>query len=124
MARFGIERQHFRGDESGIEAIGDQVGAGRGDYKPSGVERLATFKSDGGQPCCASHRHRGPHELPGRVFSMFVAGVYKRIHVFMQLVVRFLVNVHHVPGFVIREADILANFRFESHVIHGVLNGV
>lgn len=42
----------------------------------------------------------------------------------MQLVVRFLIDVDHVAGFIVREANVLANFRFEADVVDGVLDGV
>ena len=38
-----------------------------------------------------------------------VARVDEVIHVLVKFIVRFLINVDHVPGVVIGEADILAN---------------
>lgn len=42
-----VESEDFRSDEFGVEAIGDEVGAERGDDELNGVERLATFEGDG-----------------------------------------------------------------------------
>ena len=43
-----VQRQNFRCDELGVEAIRDQIGAHRRHYEPHGIERLAAFESDGG----------------------------------------------------------------------------
>jgi hypothetical protein len=37
---------------------------------------------------------------------MPIRRIYEIVNVFVQLVVRLLIDVNHVPGFVIREADI------------------
>src|SRR5262249_10093316 len=55
---------------------------------------------------------------------MPIAGIDEFIHIFVQLVVLFFVDVHHVSRFVIGEADVLTYRRFEIHVLNGVFNTI
>ena len=55
---------------------------------------------------------------------MFISGIDECVDVRVQLVVRFLVDVNHVTRLIVGEADVLAQGRLESHMIHGVLDAV
>ena len=56
-----VQRQNFRGDEIGIEAIRDEIRTDRGDDKPHRVERLAAFESDRGERARAREGDGYPH---------------------------------------------------------------
>ncbi len=45
----GIERQHFGGNKTAVEAISDGVGGDGGDDQPQGVDLFAAMQGDGGQ---------------------------------------------------------------------------
>ncbi len=49
VARWSFERHHAGGDEFGVEAVADGVGAGGGQHQPDAVDVLAAEDGDGAQ---------------------------------------------------------------------------
>src|SRR5262245_40374260 len=62
--------------------------------------------------------------LPAASRFYFGRAVDEVRHVSMQLLARLLLDVHHVAGFVIGEADIFADRRLQAHVRDGVFDAV
>ena len=59
----GVERQHARRDERGVEAVRHQVGAARRDHEEEAVHRLAARERDRRERPGARERHHEPAEL-------------------------------------------------------------
>ena len=57
-----VERHHARGDEFGVKAIADGVGAGRGQHQPDAVDVLAAVERDAAQADRRHGSHGGPQE--------------------------------------------------------------
>ena len=55
-----VERENFCGDERGVKAIRDEIGAESRDDEPDGVERLAALECDCGERAGTRERDAGP----------------------------------------------------------------
>src|SRR5215475_11927219 len=78
-----------------------------------------------GGPAQVGSRRAGGFDLSGTLdLLMPIAGIDEFIDIFVQLVVLFFVDVHHVARFVIGEADVLTYRRFEIHVLNRVFNTI
>jgi hypothetical protein len=57
-----IERQHFGGNKTTVEAISDGAGRDRGDDQPEGVDLLAAMQRNGGQRQRSEHANGNPEK--------------------------------------------------------------
>ena len=57
-----IEREQLRGNECGVESIGDEIDADSGEHEPDCAERFAALERDFGDSRRAEQRHQNPHE--------------------------------------------------------------
>ncbi len=55
-----VERHHPRGDELGVKAIPNGVGAGRGEHQPQAVDMLPAIERDSAETKCSNAGNRQP----------------------------------------------------------------
>ena len=61
----GVEGHNFGCDPGGVEAIADQIGAGRGNDKPHGINWFAAIEGNSGEAKGSCDGDGGPEKATG-----------------------------------------------------------